>query len=125
MEFTDEEKRLVLEYLKTFKRSPLSLKMLMCAYHGRFFPGGNFIALESYLRVSIQYGRNSHTLDLNKRLANVWNLDKQWKKVFFGFNRDTILNGTISDIENMVTEVHLNYIEAQNASSHTLANGVH
>jgi hypothetical protein len=114
MEFTDEEKQLVLEYLKTFKRSPLSLKMLMCAYHGRFFPGDNFIALKSYLRVSIQYGRNSYALDLNKRLADAWNLDKQWKKVFFGFNRDIILNGTISDVENMVTEVHSNYIKRRN-----------
>lgn len=125
MELNRVEKLLLMEYFKAYKRSRLSIKMLLCAYHGRFFPGSNFISLESYLRVSVQYGRNSHTQDLNERLADAWNLNKQWKKVFFGFDRNTILNGTISDVENMVTEIRLEYIERQNALSRTLANEVH
>lgn len=126
LELNRAEKLLLIEYFKVYKHSPLSIKMLLCAYHGHFFPGSNFISLESYLRASIQCSRNSsYILDLNQRLADTWNLNKQWKKVFFGFDRNTILNGTISDVENMVTEVRLNYIERQNALSRTLANEVH
>ena len=126
MELNKTEKLLLIEYFKAYKHSPLSIKMLLCAYHGRFFQGGCFIPLESYLRTSIQYSRNfSFILDLNQILTDTWNLNKPWKNAFFGFDRNTILNGTISDVENMVTEVHLNYIERQNALSRTLANGVH
>lgn len=116
MELNRAEKLLLMEYFKVYKHSPLSIKMLLCAYHGRFFPGSCFISLESYLKASIQCSRNSsYILDLNKRLADTWNLNKQWKKVFFGFSINIILNGTISDVESMVTGIHLKYIERQNA----------
>ena len=114
MEFTKMEKPKVIEYLKLYKHSPMAIKALLCAYHGRFHHSGCFISLESFLTISIQSCHGSMRWKLDERLVEAWNLDKQWKKVFFGFDRDKVVNGTVSDVESMVTEVHSNYIKRRN-----------
>lgn len=104
MDFTDEEKPLVLEYLKKFKHSQLSIKMLMCAYFGgcRFREG--YISFGLYIRLSLRCADTCS--DKDESLKRYWHFNHQLlnDNSFFAFSKDTILNGTMNDVEKMITD---------------------
>ena len=96
MEFTEEEKPLVQKYLKKFKHSPLCLKMLMCSYYAHKYKTG-YITPKHYLKQSVG------VMGGDRELAQFWNLGKVYKTTFFGFDADVILDGTVNDVECMIT----------------------
>jgi len=77
MELTQREKNLVIDYLRRYKHSPLSIKMLLCAYSGSHYRNG-YISFESYLVPSInavnRYG--------DSRLYSTKNTRDQWCNLF-------------------------------------------
>ena len=127
MELTQREKNLVIDYLRRYKHSPLSIKMLLCAYSGSPYRNG-YINFESYLVPSINavscYGDSRLYSTRDECLIDSWHMDRNWKTRFFGFDRDTIMEGTIGDVETMVSEVYSRYINEKN-DTQTFTNGVH
>lgn len=111
MKLTEHEKRMVMEYNRVFKHSPLSIKMLLCAYYGSHYKSG-YIGFESYLTPSINMGKTAYSpyVTEDDSLIHYWNMKHNWKTVFFGFDRDTIMEGTVSDVERMITEAYVNYM---------------
>ena len=96
MKFTEEEKPLVLEYLKRFKHSELSIKMLMCAYFGGAKYREGFISLESYLKWCLR-----DNISNNEKLSKFWSMDAMGGN-FFDFPKKTILEGSLNDTEKMI-----------------------
>lgn len=126
MELTQHEKRMVMEYNRVFKHSPLSIKMLLCAYYGSHYKHG-YIDFESYLTSSVSIGKTakySSYVTEDESLICYWNMKHYWKRIFFGFDRDTIMEGTISDVESMVTEAYVNYINKEN-DTQAFVYGIH
>ena len=104
MNFTEEEKPLVLEYLKRFKHSELSIKMLMCAYFGGRLFRGSYISLDLYIRTSLKYA--DIRSDKDESLKRYWNFSHEHNySNFFSFSKDTILEGTMNDVEKMITDL--------------------
>lgn len=104
MKFTEEEKPLVLEYLKKFKHSELSIKMFMCAYFGGRLFRDSYISLDLYIRTSLKYA--DIRSDKDESLKRYWNFsDEHNYSNFFSFSKDTILEGTMNDVEKMITDL--------------------
>lgn len=94
MEFTEEEKSLVLEYLKKFKHSQLSIKMLMCVYFGGCRYRQGYIDVKKYLDYCLY--KDTHSLE------KFWGMDPRGK--FFGFAKNIIVDGTMNEVEKMITD---------------------
>lgn len=79
MTFTPNERELVREYMKRYKKSPISMNMLMIARHStKLFPG-DFIEFTSFLNQSLK-DKNQTDDDLLRH----WHLyDTTNKKRFF------------------------------------------
>ena len=79
------------------------MKMLMCAYFGgdRFREG--YITIATYITESLRYADTRE--DRDESLKRYWhfNGDRNYSD-FFGFSKDTILNGTMNDVEKMITD---------------------
>ena len=97
MEFTEEEKPLVLQYLQRFKHSQMSLKMLLCAYFGGYKYRDGFISIERYLKWCLR-----DNIQDNDALMKFWAMDKPG--TFFDFSRRTIMQETMNDTEKMITD---------------------
>lgn len=103
IELSKGEKELVLQYIQKFKRSPLSMKMLMCAYFGGEKFRDGYITIASYITESLRYADTRE--DKDESLKRYWhfNGDRNYTN-FFGFSKDTILKGTMNDVEKMITD---------------------
>ena len=100
MEFTEEEKPLVLEYFQKYKHSPMSMKMLLCAYFGGARFRQSYISLQLYLEASL-----SETRSKGKPVEECWYMNNELRNEnFFGFPKAKIVNGTLCDVEKMITE---------------------
>lgn len=104
MDFTEKEKPLILEYLKEFKHSELSIKMLMCAYFGGRISREAYISLDAYIKKSLKYADIRY--DKDESLKRYWNFSHETNySDFFGFSKNTILKGTVNDVEKMITDL--------------------
>ena len=120
------EEGLLRDYIKIYKHSPLSIKMVLCAYYARTYTG-RYIDFDTYLSYCISY-YNTHLNALPNKLDYLllkqWDLLEPWKSHFFGFDVKTIRFGSITDVEKMVTEIYVEY-KRNNNEQDTLANGLY
>lgn len=99
MVLTPEEKKLVREYMKRYKRSPISMNMLMIARHStKLFPG-DFIEFTSFLNQSLR-DKNQTEDDLLRH----WHLhDTTEKKRFFSVPSEFV-RASRGDLEAVIAE---------------------
>ena len=99
MTFTPNERELVCKYMKRYKRSPISMNMLMIARHStKLFPG-DFIEFTSFLNQSLK-DKNQTEDDLLKHWHLYGNTDK---KRFFSVPSEFI-RASRGDLEAVIAE---------------------
>lgn len=97
-------KVLLSDYLRTFKHSELAKKLFMCCYWRNAYQTG-FISPNDFFAETKRRARNTN----DKALIEAWRLDSPNKSAFFGFNIETVRNGTLNDVEAMIA----NWIKTQ------------
>lgn len=97
----DNEKNLLVQYLKRFKSSTLAKKLALCSYWATVYRPESFISFMSFLLYSLEEDKEPTDAGLMK----AWNItDTRYKNIFFGFNVGTIIYGNLNDVEAMITE---------------------
>lgn len=104
------ERKLLCRYHGIFKHSPISVKMLLCAYYGATY-GKMYITFETYLSYCINYyTKETQTQrDPDYTLMTQWDIAERWKTHFFGFEVQKIREGSVADVEKMVTDLYVEY----------------
>ena len=85
MDFTPAEKSLVRDYIRRYKRSHISMNMLMIARFGSKYYSDCYINLITYLTQSL-IDKNQNDNDLIQH----WHLHKENKDRFFGLPKELI-----------------------------------
>ena len=99
MVLTPEEKKLVREYMKRYKRSPISMNMLMIARHStKLFPG-DFIEFTSFLNQSLK-DKNQTEDDLLRH----WHLHDGTNKTRFFSVPSEFVRASRGDLEAVIAE---------------------
>jgi len=97
----DNEKNLLVQYLKRYKHSTLAKKMALCSYWATVYKPSSFISFMSFLLYSLEKDKEPTDTGLLKS----WGLtDLRYKPKFFGFDTGKIIYGNLNDVEAMITE---------------------
>lgn len=99
MTFTPNERELVREYMKRYKKSPISMNMLMIARHStKLFPG-DFIEFTSFLNQSLK-DKNQTEDDLLRH----WHLHNTTEKKRFFSVPSEFIRASRGDLEAVIAE---------------------
>ena len=95
------DKELLVKYLKKYRHSAMAKKLALCSYWATVYRPESFISFKSFLLYSLQEDKEPTDAGLMK----TWKIaDIRYKSIFFGFDVGTIINGSLNDVETMITE---------------------